>query len=142
MACALTACGLETYPAGDLPTQARLDAIRIGDSKEKVLRVLGAPATESLAMTDGSSFIIYAQNMKISQVFFDPKETKRDVYAYYFDPKEILVDQKHLTLEDKVSVKYDGSQTDVGGKDMSVWEQIIQNFGRYNTGTQDSSVRH
>ena len=142
IACALTACGLENYPGGDLPTQARLDAIHVGDSKEKVLRVLGAPATDSLPLSDGSSFLIYAQNMKISQMFFDPKETSRDVYAYYFNSQDTLIEQKHLTLADKVSIKYDSHQTDVGGKEMSVWEQVIQNFGRYNTGSQDSTVRH
>lgn len=138
---ALTACGLESYPGGDLPTQARLDAVQTGDSKEKVLRVLGTPATENVALADGSSFLIYAQNMKTSQAFFEPKEVKRDVYAYYFDAEDVLTEQKHLTLTDRIVVAYDTDQTDVGGKEMSLLDQVIQNFGRYNSGSQDSSVR-
>ena len=137
----LSACGLEKYPAGDLPTQARLNSIQNGDTKEKVLRVLGTPATESIALNDGSSFVIYAQNLKESQAFFDPKEIKRDIYVYYFDAEEKLTEQKHLTLADKKDVPYDDSETTVGGKELSVIDQLIQNFGRYNTGAQDSSVR-
>lgn len=137
----LSACGLEQYPGGDLPTQARLKSVQNGDTKEKVLRVLGTPATESIALNDGSSFVIYAQNLKESRAFFDPKEIKRDVYVYYFDADEILTEKKYLTLADKKSVSYDETMTSVGGKELSVIDQLIQNFGRYNTGAQDSSVR-
>lgn len=138
----LSACGLEKYPAGDLPTQARLSSVKKGDSKEKILRILGTPATESVAFQDGSSFVIYAQNMKESRAFFDPEETKRDVYVYYFDAEENLTEQKHLTLADKQDIPYDDTETTVGGKELSIVDQLIQNFGRYNTGAQDSSVRH
>ena len=137
----LSACGLESYPAGDLPTQARLNAVAVGDSKEKVLRVLGTPALENTPLTDGTSFIIYAQNLKESRAFLDPKEVKRDVYVYFFDNKDILTEQKHLTLADKRPISYDTARTDVGGRELSILEQIVQNFGRYNTGSQDSSIR-
>ena len=137
----LAACGLEQYPAGDLPTRARLNAVQVGDVKEKVVRVLGEPATESIPLSDGSSFLIYAQNMKISQAFLDPKEVKRDVYVYYFDKNDRLSAQEHLTLDDKREVAYDSTVTEVGGQELSVLDQIVQNFGRYNSGTQDSSVR-
>ena len=137
----LAACGLENYPGGDLPTQARLNSVKTGDRKEKVLRVLGAPATENVTLNDGSSFLVYAQNLKTSRAFFDPKEEKRDVYVYYFNRDEVLTEQKHMTLEDKKNVSYDSSQTDIEGNELSFFEQIVQNFGRYNTGSQDSSVR-
>ena len=137
----LAGCGLEYYPGGDLPTQARLDAIVVGDTKEKVLRVLGTPATESVALLDGTSFLIYAQNMKESRAFLDPKEIKRDVYVYAFDKNNRLREQQHLTLDDKRTVAFDTDMTIVGGRELSIWDQIVQNFGRYNTGAQDSSVR-
>lgn len=137
----LSACGLERYPAGDLPTQARLNAVQNGNTKEKVLRVLGTPASESIALQDGSSFVIYAQNLKESRAFLDPKEIKRDVYVYYFDSNDKLIQQKHLTLADKKTVLFDDDETPAGGKELSIMEQLIQNFGRYNTGGQDSSVR-
>ena len=137
----LGACGLETYPGGDLPTNVRLSAVQVGDSKEKVLRLLGSPATESIALSDGTSFLIYAQNMKESRAFLDPKEIKRDVYVYYFDKKSILTEKNHVTLADQKVIPYDSAETKVEGHDLSLIEQIVQNFGRYNTGSQDSSIR-
>ena len=137
----LAACGLENYPSGDLPSQARLNSIQIGDSRDKVLRVLGTPATESLPLSDGTSFLIYSQNIKTSRAFLDPKEVKRDVYAYYFNTKGILTEQKHLTLADQKVVSYDSDETKITGHDLSLLDQIVQNFGRYNTGSQDSAVR-
>ena len=137
----VSACGLEYYPAGDLPTQARLNAVQIGNTKEKVLRILGTPATESVAFQDGSSFIVYSQNLKESRAFLNPKEIKRDVYVYYFDSNDKLIQQKHLTLSDKKTISFDETETPVGGKELSIIEQLIQNFGRYNSGAQDSSIR-
>jgi len=137
----LAACGLESYPGGDLPTTTRLNSIKTGDSKEKVLRVLGTPASESISLSGGDSFLIYAQNLKSSRAFLDPKEVKRDVYVYYFDKKNVLKDIQHKTLADGRTFSYDSSETTVTGRDLSLWDQLIQNFGRYNTGSGDSSVR-
>ena len=137
----LTACGLESYPGGDLPTNARLSSVKKGDSKEKVLQILGAPATESVTLADGTAFLIYAQNLKSSRAFMDPKEVKRDVYVYYFDKNQKMTDHQHLTLADARSVSYDSEETAVEGRQLSLIDQVVQNFGRYNTGSADSSVR-
>ena len=138
----LTACGLETYPGGDLPTNARLSAVKKGDSQEKVLQILGAPATQSIPLSDGTSFLVYAQNLKSSRAFMEPKEIKRDVYVYYFDKNAKLTEQKHLTLDNAQKISYDTTETTVEGRELSILDQIVQNFGRYNTGSSDSSVRH
>ena len=138
----LSACGLETYPGGDLPTNARLSAVKKGDSKEKVIQILGSPATESVTLSDGTSFVVYAQNLKSSRAFMEPKEVKRDIYVYYFDKNGKMTDKQHLTLDEARRISYDSSETRVDGREMSVLEQIVQNFGRYNTGSSDSSVRH
>ena len=137
----LTACGLESYPGGDLPTATRLNTIKTGDTKDKVLRVLGTPASSSVPLPQKESFLVYAQNLKTSRAFLDPKEVKRDVYVYYFNNKDILTEIQHKTLDDARTISYDTSETTVTGHDLSIWEQIIQNFGRYNTGAGDSSIR-
>ena len=138
----LTACGLESYPGGDLPTTARLENIKTGDTKEKVLRVLGTPANSSTPLSQGESFLVYAQNLKTSRAFLEPKEVKRDVYVYYFNDKNILTNIEHKTLDDARKISYDSSETAVAGHDLSILDQIVQNFGRYNTGAGDSSIRH
>ena len=84
-------CGLETYQSGDLPAQKRLESIKVGDSKEKVLRVLGTPNYTS-ARTEGvDDLMIYAQTNKSSRVFFNPKTTNQDVYLFVFNTKYLVI---------------------------------------------------
>jgi len=143
--CALlmvSACGLEKFQNSDLPDTRRLDAIRVGDTKEKVLRVLGTPNYQSLPEEGIGDVVFYAQAKKASRIFFDPEVTERVIHVYTFNNKGILTDKKLLTLADGNKVAYDSTTTHVGGKELSVLEQLAENFGRYSAGGQDSTVRH
>lgn len=138
----ISACGLEKYQNSDLPDSRRLDTVRVGDTKEKVLRVLGTPNYQSLPEEGIGDVIFYAQAKKSSRIFFDPEVTERIIYVYSFDKKGIMTDKKLLTLADGNKVAYDTATTHVGGKELSVLEQLAENFGRYSAGGQDSTVRH
>ena len=134
-------CGLETYQSGDLPTQKRLESIKVGDSKEKVLRVLGTPNYTSTKAEGTDDLMIYAQTNKSSRLFFNPKVTNQDVYLFVFNEKGVVSETKHLTLDDAKKVVYESKTTPVEGKNLSVLEQLAENFGRYNAGGNDSTVR-
>ncbi len=136
----LSSCGLETYQSGDLPPQKRLDAVKVGMAKEQIIRILGEPAVTN--KVGGTDFFIYARIKKESQAFLEPKETARDVYVITFNQAGTVTAIDHLTLQDAKRVAYDSQTTPVGGKELSAFEQIVQNFGRYNAGGQDSTVRH
>lgn len=134
----LSACGLETYQSGDLPTQNRLDTIKPNvQSKEQVVRILGAPVFEE----QQENFLVYAKIRKKSQAFMDPKEFERDVYVFYFDQTDMLVDKKHLTLKEAQNISYDSSVSKTQQKELSVTDQLIKNFGRYDAGGRDSTTR-
>ncbi len=134
-------CGLETYQSGDLPAQKRLESIKVGDSKEKVLRVLGTPNYTSTRTEGVDDLMIYAQTNKSSRLFFNPKATNQDVYLFVFNSKGVVAETKHLTLADAKKVAYEAKETPVEGKDLSVLEQLAENFGKYNAGGNDSTVR-
>ena len=134
-------CGLETYQSGDLPATKRLESIKVGDSKEKVLRVLGTPNYTSSREEGTDELMIYAQTNKSSRLFFNPKATNQDVYLFMFNNKGIVQETKHLTLEDAKKVAYESKTTPVEGKNLSVFEQLAENFGKYNAGGNDSTVR-
>lgn len=140
-AATLGACGLETYPGGDLPAAQRIASVQPGTSRETVLQVLGTPAYESPAGLKAENFLIYAQNQKESRVFFHPEETQRNVYVFSFNAADKLTKIKHLTLADALPHDFDADTTPVGGRKLSLLEQVVQNFGRYDAGGQDSSVR-
>ena len=137
----ISGCGLETYQSGDLPASKRLESIKVGDSKEKVLRVLGTPNYISSPKEGTDDLMIYAQTNKSSRLFFNPKPTNQDVYLFVFNDKGIIKETKHLTLEDAKKVAYEAKETKVEGKDLSVLEQLAENFGKYNAGGNDSTVR-
>ena len=136
----LTACGLEKYKSSDLPASARLESVKIGDSKEKVMRVLGTPNYESNKAEGVGDLFFYAEARKESRIFFDPQVVTRDVYVYIFKNNKVAEIQ-HLTLDDAQHVAYESDTTKVGGKELSVLKQLADNFGRYNAGGQDSTQR-
>ena len=136
----LSACGLEKYKSSDLPAAARLESIKVGDSKEKVLRVLGTPNYESNEAEGVGDLFFYAEAKKESRIFFDPKTVTRDIYVYTFKNNKVSEIQ-HLTLDDANQVAYENDTTNVGGKELSVLRQLADNFGRYNAGGQDSTQR-
>lgn len=130
--------GCETYQSGDLPTQARLDAVKEGvHSKEQVLRMLGTP----VFVEEQENFIMYGKIRKKSQAFMEPKEFERDIYVFYFNNSDVLTKKQHLTLADAHSVSYDSKTTKTQHKELSVTDQLIKNFGRYDAGGRDSSER-
>ena len=136
----LTACGLEKYKTSDLPASARLETIKVGDSKEKVLRVLGTPNYESNSAEGVGDILFYAEAKKESRIFFDPQVVSRDIYIYTFKKNKVSEIQ-HLTLDDAQKVAYESDTTKVGGKELSVLQQLADNFGRYNAGGHDSAQR-
>lgn len=137
----LASCGLETYQSGDLPVVKRLESIKKGDSKEKVERVLGIPNYASVKAEGTEDLYIYAQTNKSSRIFFKPAVITQDVYVYVFDKDQNVKRIAHLDINDIQKVSYESDITDIEGEKLSVWEQLAENFGKYNAGGQDSSVR-
>lgn len=135
----LSGCGLETYQSGDLPSQKRLDIVQVGFPKDKVIELLGEPIFQN--KISGDDFYIYSRSIKKSCVFFEPKETERDVYVISFNRTNYVQNIRHLTLADGQNVAFESDISPVKGKDLSVWEQLVKNFGRYDAGGRDSSVR-
>ena len=136
----LTACGLEKYKSSDLPASARLESVKVGDTKEKVLRVLGTPNYESNTAEGVEDILFYAEAKKESRLFLDQQTIARDIYVYTFKHNKVSEIQ-HLTLDDAQQVAYEEDTTKVGGKELSVLKQLADNFGRYNAGGHDSTER-
>ena len=135
----ISGCGLETLQSGDLPSQTRLNLVKPGFPKMKVIELLGQPAFQN--HLGNGDFFVYSKVIKKSRAFFEPKETERDIYVITFTPDDIVQHVEHLTLEDAQHVAYDETISTVRGKELSVIEQLVKNFGRYDAGGRDSSVR-
>ena len=134
-------CGLERYQSGDLPTLKRLESIKVGDSKDKVIRVLGTPNYTSTPAEGTDDLVIYAQTHKKSKLFFNPTVTEQDIYLFVFNKKGQVQQTKHYTLADAKVIPFDKETTAIEGKNLSVLEQLAENFGKYNAGGNDSTLR-
>ncbi len=135
----VTGCGLETYQSGDLPSPKRLDLIQPGFTRAQTVDLLGEPSFHNKIGSD--DFYIYSKVIKKSQAFLAPKEVERDIYVVTFNQAGIVTDMQRLTLKDGNKIAYDETISPVRGKELSVMEQLVKNFGRYDAGGRDSSVR-
>ena len=134
----LSACGLETYQSGDLPPTTRLSAVKPDvHSKEQVLRMLGTP----VFVNEQDNFIVYAKIRKKSQAFMVPKEFERTIHIFYFDKNNLLKKKELLTLNEAQTVAYVSDTTPTQHRELSITEQLVQNFGRYDAGGRDSTTR-
>lgn len=135
----MSGCGLETHQSGDLPSQKRLDFIKPGFTLAQTVELLGEPSFHNKIGPD--NFYIYAKSMKKSRAFLDPKEVERDIYVISFNENNVVTNIQHLTLTDGHTIAFDNHISPVKGKELSVLEQLVKNFGRYDAGGRDSSVR-
>lgn len=133
----LTAC--TTIQSGELPVSERLNGLKKGDSLDKVERLLGPPAFEE---KQGTPFMIYARNKKRTRGFLPKKEIERDIYVLSFDTQGNLLEKTHLSLQEAQQVNFDPDITKTQHLDPSLLEELMGNFGRYDSGHYDSINRY
>ena len=59
------------------------------------------------------------------------KEYDRQILVVTFKPDSSVESIERYTLADAVNVPYDSEKTPSYGKDLSVWEEMVGNFGRF-----------
>lgn len=126
----LSACSwLGTNQVGDVPETVRINAIKVGKhSKEDVTRLLGSPT--SITLFEKESWL-YIESKEQKRVFFQPKEIERKVVQVTFNSNGNVEKIKQLSLNDGKKVAIDKTTTPVSGKDLSVIDELIGNFGRF-----------
>ena len=126
----LSACSwLGTNQVGDVPETVRINAIKVGKhSKEDVTRLLGSPT--SITLFEKESWL-YIESKEQKRVFFQPKEIERKVVQVTFNSNGNVEKIKQLSLNDGKKVAIDETTTPVSGKDLSVIDELIGNFGRF-----------
>lgn len=109
--CLVSACNREWFMThnGNMPSNDRIEQIRVGQSKSDVLKVLGAPS--SVVALDRDTWIYMSADVE-KIAFFEPKEVARDVLTLKFKDDQI-VEMKRLTEKDgqKIAVSTDKTET-------------------------------
>lgn len=124
---------------GDIPAETRIKAVKVGQhNKEDVTRLLGSPT--SISLFEKESWIYIAS--KESRLAFMPeKEYDRQILVVTFKPDSSVESIKRYTLADAIDVPYDSDETPSYGKDLSVWEELIGNFGRFPSNSSQAGER-
>jgi len=128
---ALTACSIPTTQRGNLPKPEALQQIKPGVSdKETVARLLGTPSTT--AAFDGNVWYYISRETK-QVAFLDPRVLDQQVVVVNFDDKGVVTAVDHKGLSDAQAVTPNPNATPAPGREFTFLEQLIGNFGKFNT---------
>jgi outer membrane protein assembly factor BamE (lipoprotein component of BamABCDE complex) len=115
---------------GNMPRANNIEKIIIGETNEKeVLKILGSPST--INKFNDKSYIYMSSKIK-SIAFFKPEEIERNVLTIEFNKNNTVSKISRLNKQDGKEINISLDKTPTTGKELTVWEQIIGNIGRFN----------
>lgn len=127
MVATLTCC--RTNQVGDVPPEIRVHAIKAGKhTKDDVTRLLGSPT--SITLFEKESWL-YIESKELDRIFLPAKEIDRKIIKITFNNNGVVSKIKELSLDDGHQVAIDKNATQISGKDLSIIDEFIGNFGRF-----------
>lgn len=96
---------------------------------EDVRALLGSPSATS---DFGHLTWYYISERKETLAFYAPEVADQKVVAIHFDANERVADITEYSKEDSKPVSIVNKQTPTEGHEMTVMEQLLGNFGRFN----------
>ena len=89
---------------------------------------MGSPT--SITLFEKESWL-YIESKELNRVFLPPKEIERNVVQVTFNSDGKVEQVNILSLENGKKIALDEAITPVSGKDLSVIDELIGNFGRF-----------
>jgi outer membrane protein assembly factor BamE (lipoprotein component of BamABCDE complex) len=127
----LGACSPRISARGNLPTAEQLSQIKPGvTDKASVTRALGSPS--SIASFDDTTWYYISQKSE-ELAFFKPDARDPEVVAVIFDKDGIVKDVQKRSSKSPRNIEPVARTTPAPGKELSLLEQLIGNFGKFNT---------
>lgn len=112
---------------GNMPAQEKVDEIRLGQSKQDVMNILGAP---SLTTGLSDDHWIYMASTTKKVAFFRPEELERKVLAISFDNDQISKIEK-LSLADGNKLPIDSDITQTTEQEQGFFRKYFGGVGTY-----------
>jgi len=136
MALALAACTNPVDQHGNLPEADKLSQVKAGTTdKATVTRLLGSPS--SVAAFDDNTWYYISQKIR-PMAIVPAQRVDQQVVVIAFDDKGIVRDIEHRTLADGETIQPNPNATPAPGREFSLLEQLIGNFGKF-AGTKQGS---
>src|SRR5215469_13932717 len=134
---ALAGCNIPTTQRGNLPKADALDQVKPGvTDKQTVTRLLGTPSATA-AFDDHTWYYISNESRQVA--FLEPQLLDQQVVAIRFDDKGIVVGIDRKGLSDANAITPNPNATPAPGREYTFLEQLIGNFGKFNSGGDDTS---
>jgi outer membrane protein assembly factor BamE (lipoprotein component of BamABCDE complex) len=128
---ALTACNIPSTQRGNLPKPDALDQIKPGvTDKQTVTRLLGTPS--STAAFDTNTWYYISHETK-QVAFLEPTLLDQQVVAIRFDDNGIVVGIDRKGMGDAQTITPNPNATPAQGREYTFLEQLIGNFGKFNS---------
>jgi outer membrane protein assembly factor BamE (lipoprotein component of BamABCDE complex) len=131
VAAPLGSCSPTVSARGNLPTPEQLTQIKPGvTDKASITSLLGSPS--SIATFDDTTWYYISQKSQ-ELAFFKPEIRDPEVIAVTFDKDGIVKDVQKRASKAPHNVEPVARTTPAPGKELSFIEQLIGNFGKFNT---------
>ena len=130
---ALAACANPIDQRGNLPEKDKLAEIKPGQTdKATVTQLLGSPST--IAAFDPNTWYYVSQKTQ-EAAFLKPELLDQQVVAIEFDDNGVVRDMRHRSMADGEAIEPNPNATPAQGREFSLLEQLIGNFGRFSNDT-------
>lgn len=132
LAASASACTRIKDVKGYLADDQLVAAIQPGiDNKDSVSKTLGRPSLQS----EFDPNLWYYVSQETEQLaFLNPKPVKHKVLVVAFNDKGVVSKVENLGIEQIVNVNPSDDETATRGRDISVWQQLFGNIGRFSPG--------
>lgn len=132
---ALSACQGRVSIRGNMPDIEDMESINPGvDTKEDIVARLGTPSSVSTFLDNTWYYI----GQRVEQfAFYAPEVTDRSVLVIEFDQVGVVDDTRYLTIYDGQAIDPVDRETPTEGKELTVMQQLLGNFGRLPTDPGD-----
>lgn len=131
LAAFLSACSSDLFLThnGNMPSNERIEKIKIGDSKSQVIQNLGAPS--SVVSLDTNTWIYMSSSIK-RVAFMEPQEVSRDILTIQFNDEGKVQDIQRLTKADGKEIKVSTEETKTQGHEPGFFEKYFGGVGGYS----------
>ena len=130
----LGACGARVESRGNLlDPELVADISNAGISKQEILEILGSPSSVN---TFGKDTWYYISERTETVAFFAPEVKERQVLIINFDGKGAMQSLEYKDLKDGRQLALVERSTPTFGQELTVIQQILGNFQRFNKNKQ------
>ena len=135
---ALAACQARIDNRGYVPTGDDLERVKAGvQGREEVQEILGSPSSISTFSDDRWYYI---SKKTSTTAFFSPKLLDQNVVVVEFDDGGLVKDIRRYAMEDGLIIDPVTRKTPAPGRELSFLEQLLGNFGKFNSQNNAASA--